>query len=168
MKKWGLLFLIFLVAGGFLAKFILLDYVVSTGKRVGNLTKLSKKGKLIKTWEGTLDEGSGDKLTSFFSVKSDQIAQELYEFEGRQVVIFYNEHFLGFPRDTKYDIVAWKPVDEKKEDPGKTKLMEKLQKSLFCSFLGSLFKNQDIYNAVKNYIKEDNLYLYKQYSICNE
>ena len=62
---------------GYLTKWALFDFNISSGKRVGNLVKISKKGKFIflKTWEGTLDEGSGDKLTYYFSVKSEKVAQ---------------------------------------------------------------------------------------------
>lgn len=159
-----------------LAKFILWDFNVSTGKRVGNLTKISKKGKLIKTWEGTIDEGSGDKLTSYFSVSSDKIGKELYKYEGRQVIIYYTEHILGWPRDTKYDVVSWKPNEEESQgnvvdidnNIEDSTVNRELSKALLCSFLGSLYKNEKLYKEVKEYIKENNLYLYNQYDKCNE
>ena len=67
---------------GYLTVWVLFDFNISTGKRVGNLVKISKKGKFIflKTWEGTLDEGSGDKLTYYFSVKNEKVAQELFSY----------------------------------------------------------------------------------------
>jgi len=168
MKKFGVISIILLLCVAFAAKFILFDYVVSSGKRVVNLTKLSKKGKVMKTWEGTLDEGSGDKLTSYFSVKSSSVAQELYEYEGRKVIIFYNEHFLAFPQETKYDVVAWKPATEGEViDKEKDRLVSRLQKTLFCSFLGTLIGDQKLYQEVKSYIKKNNLYLFKQYQSCN-
>ena len=71
-------------------------------KRVGNLAKISKRGKFLKTWEGTIDEGSGDKLTSYFSVSSEELGQQLYEYEGREVTVYYIEHFFAFPYDTKF------------------------------------------------------------------
>lgn len=159
----------------FATKFILWDFKISSGKRVGNLTKISKRGKVLKTWEGTIDEGSGDKLTSYFSVSSDEIGQELYKYEGRQVLIYYSEHILGWPRDTKYDVISWKPketevnhsvdITESLENQNNSK---ELSKVLFCSMLGSLYKNNKLYKEVKEFIKEDNLFLYNQYDKCNE
>lgn len=171
--KWKIAVPVVLLTLAVAAKFILWDYPVSSGKRVGNLTKISKKGKLIPTWEGTIDEGSGDKLTTLFSVKSDAIGEELYAYEGKQVILYYNEHLVGWPRDTKYDITSWKPKDSGNE--GETSyssdtnpIVAELSKTLFCTFLGTLYKDQDLYQKVKEYIKENNLYLYNQYERCNE
>ncbi len=177
MKKKIIAALVF-VGILFFAKFILWDFKVSSGKRVGNLTKISKKGKIFKTWEGTIDEGSGDKLTSFFSVSSDEIGNELYNYEGRQVLIYYSEHILGWPRDTKYDVISWKPreVEAPKEvetavnnsDTEFDNNSKEISKVLFCTMLGSLYKNKELYTQIKEYIKKDNLFLYNQYDKCNE
>ena len=181
--KWKILTPVILVSLLFCAKWIAYDYVLSDGKRVGNLTKISKLGKtfLTKTWEGTIDEGSGDKLTTNFSVKSDEIGEELYAYEGREVILYYEVHFMGWPRLTKYDIVSWKPkqmvdkVDVVNPDSGsysnntsESAAAKELSKALLCSFLGSLYENQDLYQKVKEHIKEKNLYLYNQYERCNE
>ncbi len=172
------LLLIFLIAGIVGGKFFAFDYPISNGKRVGNLTKLSLKGKILKTWEGTIDEGSGDKLTTQFSVRSNALAEELYGYEGRKVVLYYEQYYFGWPRDTNYNITSWKP----QEDATEKKILEKvaeipqgpespalnmLSKTMFCTFLGSLIKNPELYKKVKEYIKTQNLYLYKQYDSCN-
>jgi hypothetical protein len=166
------IFLLLIVSSVFYAvKFVMFDYEISNGKRVGNLTKVSKKGKFIQTWELTIDEGVGDKLTTFLSVKDDDLAEELFQFEGKEVILFYSEHFMGWPRDTKYVVTSWKPQEEKveiKNSPNNDKLMGMLEKTMFCSFLGSLRKNSELYEQVKQFMKQDNLYLYKQYQLCNE
>lgn len=178
MKKKIIAALIF-VGVLFLAKFILWDFKVSSGKRVGNLTKISKKGKIFKTWEGTIDEGSGDKLTSYFSVSSDEIGNELYNYEGRQVLIYYSEHILGWPRDTKYDVISWKPkeaeaISETSSESSDSTTSEtdsnskEISRVLFCTMLGSLYKDKELYTKIKEYIKKDNLFLYNQYDKCNE
>lgn len=180
--KWKILFPVILVTILFCAKWIAYDYVLSDGKRVGNLTKISKVGRtfLTKTWEGTIDEGSGDQLTTKFSVKSEEIGQELYAYEGREVILYYEVHFMGWPRLTKYDIVSWKPkkiaqrVDIVNPDVNglnsvsEAAAAKELSKSLLCSFLGSLYNNKALYKQVKDHIKEQNLYLYNQYQRCNE
>lgn len=170
-----LTFIFFLIAL-VITKLIVFDYPVSTGKRVGNLTKLSLKGKVFKTWEGTIDEGSGDKLTTYFSVRDSRLAQELYEFEGRQVVLYYEEYYLGWPRDTKYNITAWKPQDNSgsPKSTGESikalddQLISRVGKTLFCSFLGTLINDQALYDKVKAHIEKNNLYLFKQYDSCNK
>ena len=173
MKSWKfkIFFPVILITIAVASKYILWDFPISTGKRVGNLTKISKKGKIIQTWEGTIDEGSGDKLTSFFSVQNDDLAQELYNYEGKQVIIYYEEHLVGWPRDTKYNVVSWKPKDNSSvamsQDSGNP-LVNALSQAYFCSFLGTLYKNQELYQQVKDYMKENNLYLYNQYEKCNE
>jgi hypothetical protein len=166
-----ILTIIFLVYG---VKWVLFDVNISEGKRVGNLVKISKKGKLLflKTWEGTLDEGSGDKLTYYFSVKNEKIAQELYSYQGRQVTLYYEQHFFGWPRETDYEIVAWRPkqaesISSSSSDSLKVAISE-VSKTLFCSFLGTLFKDKDLYVKVKNFVKLENMYVYKQYDKCNE
>lgn len=173
MKSWKfkILLPVILLTVALGAKYILWDFPVSTGKRVGNLTKISKKGKIFRTWEGTIDEGSGDQLTSNFSVRDDALAQELYNYEGKQVILYYEEHFFGWPRDTKYTVNTWKPKDSSILDvniSGGNPLVNALSKTLFCTLLGTLYKDQELYQRVKEYIKQNNLYLYKQYSSCNE
>jgi hypothetical protein len=174
--KWKLLVPVILITLLVATKYILWDFPVSNGKRVGNLTKISKKGKFYftKTWEGTVDEGSGDKLTTNFSVKSEQLGEELYAYEGKQVILYYVEHLMGWPRDTKYDITSWKAKDENSvsvsyaSPDGENPLINEISKTLFCSFLGSLYQDPELYQKVKDFIKEKNLYLYRQYERCNE
>lgn len=175
MKSWKFKVLtpIILVSLLVLAKFILFDFAVSSGKRVGNLVKISKKGKIIKTWEGTIDEGSGDKLTSYFSVKDDELAQELYDYEGKAVIIYYEEYIIGWPEDTNYNVTAWSPKDSSDisdtSESSKEKISQSiLSKTLFCTMLGSIYKNKELYQAVKKHLEENNLYLFKQIDKCND
>lgn len=176
MKSWKfkILLPIVLITLLILAKFILWDFPISSGKRVGNLTKISEKGRIIKTWEGTIDEGSGDKLTSYFSVKDNTLAEELYNYEGKQVILYYDEFLVGWPRDTKYVVKAWKSKEQMSGEYGKVEvssekaLVDALSETLFCSLLGTLYKDQELYKRVKEFMKKENLYLYKQYSKCNE
>lgn len=178
MKSWKLKILlpVIFITLLILTKFILWDFPVSSGKRVGNLTKISEKGRILKTWEGTIDEGSGDKLTSNFSVKDDKLAEELYNYEGKQVIIYYDEYLMGWPRDTKYVVKAWKSKNEMATETsyessqvsGDSAVISALSQTLFCSLLGSLYKDRELYQKVKEFIKKENLYIYKQYAKCNE
>ena len=169
--KWKLLLPVIALALLVAAKFILWDFPVSSGKRVGNLTKISKKGKFIPTWEGTIDEGSGDKLTSYFSVQDDTVGEELYNYEGRQVILYYDQYLLGWPRDTNYNVTSWKPKEgsstEITQSYGQTEALDLLSQTLFCSLLGSLYSDQGLYQKVKEHLKVNNLYLYKNIEKCN-
>jgi len=173
--KFKILFPIILLTSLVIAKFILFDFAISNGKRVGNLVKISKKGKLLKTWEGTIDEGSGDKLTTYFSVRNDELAQELYNFEGKgKVIIYYEEYLMGWPRETTYNVTSWNPKDSISADGESTSVqsdnasLSLLSKTLFCSLLGSLYTDEELYKNVKKHLKNNNLYLFNQVEKCNE
>lgn len=176
--KAKILIPVILLSLGVVAKFILWDAPISNGKRTGNLVKVSEKGRLIKTWEGTLDLGSGDKLTFDFSIKDDELARELYEYSGEEVSIYYEEHFLGWPRDTKYNVIRWQgktqPVAEQPSSSPSSnggegdRTLSFLGSTLFCSVLGSLYQDQDLYQKVKEHLRSNNLYLYRQIEKCND
>jgi len=172
MRSWKfkILLPVFTLTLLFATKYILWDFPVSNGKRVGNITKITKKGKIIPTWEGTIDEGSGDQLTSHFSVRDKKIAEELYNYEGKEVVMYYEQYILGWPRETNYAIISWKPKNSKQltEENISTPALDLLSKTLFCSLLGALYKDQDLYQRVKDFVKTNNLYLYNQISECNK
>jgi len=172
MGSWKLkiLFPIIVVTLLVATKYILWDFPISSGKRVGNLTKISKKGKFYPTWEGTIDEGSGDKLTSYFSVRDDEVGEALYNYEGRQVIIYYEQYLVGWPFDTNYNVTSWKPKDSKQltGESGPDAATILLSKTLFCSMLGALYNDQVLYQRVKSYLKSNNLYLYKQIKACND
>ena len=170
MKKILILAIIGLLA--YTTKYILFNFPISTGKRVGNLAKISKKGKVIKTWEGTIDEGSGDKLTSYFSIQDEKLAQELYEYEGRQVVLYYEEYLVGFPHETKYNVVQWKNKDHGFENETSkvsvnATLLSQVETTLFCTFLGAIRTDRTLYLKVKDHIKKNNHFLFQQYQKCN-
>ncbi len=180
--KWKILLPIILISLLFIAKYILWNFPISSGKRVGNLTKISKKGKIIPTWEGTIDEGSGDQLTSTFSIKDNVLAEELYNYEGRQVILYYEQYILGWPRETSYNITSWKPKADLIQTINNTdtntnvgssskdsdyKALDILSKTLFCSLLGSLISDQDLYIKVKEHVRKNNLYLFNQFDACN-
>lgn len=157
----------------FLVYYVCFSYPVSSGKRIGNLTKLSLKGKMIKTWEGTINEGYGEKLTTNFSISDDQLAKELFAAEGREVVIYYDEYFFGWPRDTNYNVIRWEhmqhPEDMAKKESLTTQqlLINALNKATFCSFLGTLKQDEELYQKVKSFMEVKNYFLFKQYEMCN-
>lgn len=102
----GLLILLYFLFGSY-----------SEGTRAGTIVKLSRRGVLIKTYEGQLNLGgfsgeTGSPASSLwdFSVdggKADLIKQlEEAELGGKRVKLYYKEKFYTFPwrGDTKYFI----------------------------------------------------------------
>ncbi len=82
----------------------------SEGTRSGELIKISRKGVLIKTWEGEISQGiSGAQIFSFSVLdKEEDIIQKLDEYQGRYVKLRYMERYSTFPwlGDTKYFITG--------------------------------------------------------------
>lgn len=89
-----------------------LSWSYSEGSRAGFVQKISKKGWLCKTWEGTLytDIAKGFRSDSFsFSVRSDSIAKAISDLSGKRVTVTYQQH-VGVPTscfgETEYFVTA--------------------------------------------------------------
>ena len=88
--------------------YILFIYFVtfSEGYRAGELIKISKRGLVVKTWEGRLSQGVSEEQQFNFSVeKSDkEVLEQLKQFQGKKVRLTYIERFGTFfwLGDTKY------------------------------------------------------------------
>ena len=88
------------------------NYTYSEGNRAGMLMKFSKKGYIMKTYEGELNQGGINPLPGntianniwVFSVKDKVVAQKLMELEGKMVRLHYREQVRNLPwqGDTKY------------------------------------------------------------------
>lgn len=80
----------------------------SEGVRSGELIKISKKGVLVKTWEGEISQGiSGAQIFSFsVEGKNKQVIEDLKNFQGHYVKVDYIERYktLFWLGDTKYFI----------------------------------------------------------------
>lgn len=101
--------LISVVLLGITAYFTFVYYVpFSEGYRSGELIKFSRKGVLVKTWEGQISQGvSGTNIFSF-SVQDNEteVIEKMKEFQGRYVKVTYQERYRTFfwLGDTKYFI----------------------------------------------------------------
>jgi len=80
----------------------------SEGTRAGELIKFSKKGVLVKTWEGQISQGiSGAQIFDFSVMSSKQdVIDKLKEYQGSYVKLTYEERYATFFfwGDTKYFI----------------------------------------------------------------
>lgn len=91
--------------------YTLIYYVVfSQGVRSGELIKFSRKGFLVKTWEGEISQGiSGAQIFSFSVERSEkEVIKRLQDYQGRYVKIAYKERIGTFfwLGDTKYFVVG--------------------------------------------------------------
>lgn len=75
--------------------FISLSWSYSSGQRAGYVQKISHKGFVCKTWEGTLytDIAKGFRSDSFsFTVRSDSLAHVIEGLSGKRVTMHYEQH----------------------------------------------------------------------------
>lgn len=83
------------MAGFALWAFITLSWSYSSGQRAGYVQKISRKGFVCKTWEGTLytDIAKGFRSDSFnFTVRSDSLAHVIETLSGKRVTMHYEQH----------------------------------------------------------------------------
>lgn len=93
------------------APFVAVGEGYSDGERIGVITKLSKKGVMNKTWEGTLQASGNDVsgLNAFeFSTLNDKVADEISEAAngGKRVKLTYSQYLHRGPylAGTRYEI----------------------------------------------------------------
>jgi hypothetical protein len=92
--------------------FLVFNYTYSEGNRAGVLIKFSKKGYIMKTYEGELNIGGMGNIPNTaqfnniwnFSVKDPLVADKLMQMEGQKVSLHYREIVKNMPwqGDTKY------------------------------------------------------------------
>jgi len=97
---------------------IALSWSYSEGQRVGYVQKVSRKGFICKTWEGTLytDIAKGFRSDSFnFTVRSDSLAKVIEGLGGKKVSIYYEQH-IKVPSscfgDTEYFVTKADAIPE--------------------------------------------------------
>lgn len=95
-----LVVIVILIGAGFSGYiWIMLHWSYSDGERAGWVQKLSRKGYLCKTWEGEMAMVSlpGSVPEKFiFTVRDENVAQQINAVMGRRVSLFYEEH-IGLP-----------------------------------------------------------------------
>ena len=108
MRKFKFIF-ITVVLFGVAGYFTFIHYVTfSEGYRSGELIKFSRKGVLVKTWEGEISQGISGAQIFKFSVQDDQqeVIAKMKDFQGKYVKVTYKERYATFfwLGDTKYFI----------------------------------------------------------------
>lgn len=152
------------IIGAFLFIFILIgaigfavtQYSFSRGVRSGKLVKVSKKGVLLKTYEGTLDLGSGDGLTWEFSVHDDVIGEQLVSQTGRFVRLEYRELLYKVFYGTKYDVETWALEGQS------------VDTDYLCRLVNIMRRNATIVNHLRPIIKQEDNELLKAMRKCQK
>jgi hypothetical protein len=142
-----------------------------------------------------LEHANAKVRTKTFSVSSKELAKELELFVGKEIEIQYEQNYLHLFRPSSYFVVHWSPLNmsaatksaglinadgmhnqpEHDHDHSlgefsveKAQLVDKMEVTLFCSTLGSLYQDKELYDKVKNHLKETNIYIYQQIDRCNQ
>jgi hypothetical protein len=109
MKKLIVIIIISIIAffsGWFWWKFY---FTYSEGNRSGLLQKFSYKGNVFKTYEGELVmntftmNGTFSYEKFYFSVADETLGQKMEDYEGKRVVVHYNQ---------KHGILPWRGETE--------------------------------------------------------
>jgi len=110
------------VALGLFAGYLLVcNFTYSKGTRSGYLVKITRKGFLFKTYEGTLgiagisQTRQGLMSTNWdFSVRNREVYQTLDSLQGVPVKLYYREKLKAMPwqGDTPYFVYAAEPVKQ--------------------------------------------------------
>jgi hypothetical protein len=132
------------------------QYTYSRGVRSGKLVKLSKKGLLLKTYEGTLDLGSGDQLTWTFSVHDNELGEQLVAQTGRKVRLEYRELLFKLFYVTKYDVEAWSLEGDS------------LDLDYLCRLVNYIRDNASIVNYLRPIIERQDAELLEKIKSCQK
>ncbi len=115
--RWLILLLLIPIILFVFYTWLTLSWSYSTGERAGYVQKLSKKGWIMKTWEGELAMVSIPGTTPekfLFTVRDDSVAARINQSLGRRVAISYEQH-VGVPTslfgETEYFVVQVKTVE---------------------------------------------------------
>jgi hypothetical protein len=115
-KRWALYLLLLLLAaaGSYL---LVCNYTYSEGTRIGYVMKISKKGMLFKTFEGTLNLATRNDLavkTWDFSAVNRKVYTQIADSEGRRVKLYYKQKLKVMPwqGDTPYLVYQVQAVKE--------------------------------------------------------
>jgi len=117
-KKWLFIVLLTPVLLFVFYTWFVLTWSYSTGERAGYVQKFSKRGWIVKTWEGELAMVTmpGTLAEKFaFSVRDDSVAAKVNATLGKKVALTYEQH-IGIPTnlfgETQYFVTDVKTIEE--------------------------------------------------------
>jgi hypothetical protein len=87
-------------------------FVKGQGKRMGVVTKITKRGWFNQSWEGELfvpseevSEGVMYPEVWNFSVSDENVVTNLEKLIGKNVIVRYNREFEPLKRETLFDVI---------------------------------------------------------------
>ena len=94
-----------LLVVGLVIAYLVFNFTYSEGSRAGVLMKFSKRGYVFKTYEGELNVGGVGNIANTaqvnqvwdFSVKDHGFADTLHQYEGKRVILFYEQKVKHLP-----------------------------------------------------------------------
>ena len=97
--------IVFLLVLALVITFLVFNFNYSEGSRAGVLMKFSKRGYVFKTYEGELNTGGVGNIANTaqlnqvwnFSVKDAGFADTLHLYEGKRVILFYQQKIKHLP-----------------------------------------------------------------------
>ena len=137
--------------------FAILNYPYSKGVRNGKLVKISQKGVIVKTYEGTLDLGSGDQLTWQFSVHDQKLGEKLVALTGKNVKLEYRELLFKLFYDTKYDVLGVERTTSFSENGDS-----------FCRFVNILRQKRSVVNIIREMVEKSDPDLLEEIRRCQQ
>lgn len=132
-----------------------MKYPKSDGTRSGKLVRITKKGVVFKTYEGTLDLGSGDRLTWSFSIHDKAIGEQLTQQAGKNVKLEYKELFFRFFYETNNVVDAWKVVENANDNV------------FLCRLVRVIQQNASVVNYLKAKLQIEDTELLQRVRECN-
>jgi hypothetical protein len=116
-KRWLAIIVITPIMLFIIYTIFVLTWSYSNGERAGYVQKFSRKGFVIKTWEGELAMVNlpGTMPEKFlFSVRDDSVASRINATLGKRVVLIYDQH-IGVPTsffgETEYFVHDLRVID---------------------------------------------------------
>lgn len=134
--------------------YILTHYTLSRGVRAGKLVKVSQTGIFMKTYEGTIDLGSGNDLTWQFSIHDKELGEQLSQEIGKSLRLEYRVIPLKLFYTTRYDVVSW----------GFDGVAQDL--NFLCRLVEFMRENASIVSHLRPIIQERDAELFRNIKLC--
>jgi len=107
---WGLLSIFLLIC---LVYFGYSQMTYSDGYKSGQLVKISRRGVVFKTYEGTLNLSPNGMMTPWeFSAENSAVSLKLQQFDGKLIKVHYEQRYKVFfwQGDTEYIVDDVSPI----------------------------------------------------------
>lgn len=130
----------------------LLNLKVEEGSIYGRILTIEQDSKAEDRWRLVLFVNSENVE---FSIENELLKTELENYDEKYIIIFYDKYFFTGINSPKLRVKNWKKVTN---ESGQQGLVEKVYleyNALFCSFLGEIYQDKNLYAKVMELIKNN-------------